>query len=217
MKQFLESDLRKGVNRLNSMGGTVQEYVQSTTPMTSSDSSTGFEKIVDAMFGAPLGLLEALSGILSPVTPHAMPATTAEPRNPYWLPSDFPKPHGGGEWAFVALEDIDLSESHVQGPEDFKKVPLEEMERGWQVFYSDVLPAVQKGATADDFSSLDESLGLTPANGFRRVFDAFLGNKQWNEPIRVEKKGDRYSVVNGFHRIFVAGKLGLSEVICALK
>ena len=217
MKVFLESDLAKSLNHLNFLSGTLQDYTQislsgsanPTSSATSSADAGDFTKLVDAALGAPLGVFEALAGIISP-------GINQQPASPFWLPEHFPKPFAGGDWAFVPLEQIDDSDSYVQSIEDFKKVPLEQMQRGWQVFYNDILPAVQQGKTADYFDALDSSLGLTPAKGFRQVFDAFLGVQQWNEPIRLERRGEKYVVTNGFHRIFAAKQNGLSSIIASV-
>lgn len=217
MNVFLESDLVKSLNHLNFLSGTLQDYTQislsgsavPTSNVTSSADAGDFTKLVDAAFGAPLGVFEALAGILSP-------SINQKPANPFWLPEGFAKPFAGGDWAFVPLEQIDDSDSHVKSAQDFKKVSLEEMQRGWQVFYNDILPAVQQGKTADYFDALDASLGLSPAKGFRQVFDAFLGVQQWNEPIRLERRGEQYVVTNGFHRIFAAKQNGLSSIIASV-
>ncbi len=205
MKNYLESNLLKGANQLHALSGIVQEYTQISPSNISSSDSGDFTKLIDAAIGAPLGVLEAISGILSPAKP-----------NPHWLPDTFPKPYAGCKWVFVPLEQIEITDSYVHSPEDFKKVPLEEMKRGWKVFYADVLPAVQQGKTEDYFDQLDTSLGLPPAKGFRQVFDAFLGTKQWNEPIRLEQKGEKYVVTNGYHRLYAAKELGLTQIIASV-
>jgi len=108
----------------------------------------------------------------------------------------------------VPIAQIDLSDSHIQGPDDFKKIAVDTMISGLQKLASTVRPAVEKGADGDYFSDLDAQQGLDYQNGYRRVYDAFYGD----EPIRLEKINDHYQVVNGYHRLFVAQQLGLTTL-----
>lgn len=108
----------------------------------------------------------------------------------------------------VPLEQIDTSDSSVQGAQDFRKVSHDDMVAGLQKLEQVVRPAVQNGADGDYFSALDAEQGLEYANGYRRIYDAFYGGT----PIRLEKVGERYQVTNGQHRLFVARKLGLNSI-----
>jgi hypothetical protein len=67
---------------------------------------------------------------------------------------------------------------------------------------------VEKGAGVDDFQNLDLQRGVNYAHGSQRVYEAFYGQ----EPIRLNKIGDRYEVVNGYHRLYVAKEMNLSTV-----
>ncbi|MFX1355112.1 MAG: hypothetical protein ACFFGP_14250 [Promethearchaeota archaeon] len=118
-----------------------------------------------------------------------------------------------GEWEDRGIQDVsvdhvDLSDSPVQDAGDFHKVSHEEMVDGFRKLEEEVRPAVAKSADADDFSRLDEDRGLDYEHGYRRVYDAFYGNNS----IRLDKVGDSYSVVNGYHRLAVARELGLKTV-----
>lgn len=108
----------------------------------------------------------------------------------------------------VPLAEIDLSDSYVQGPDDFKKVAVDTMISGLQKLESTVRSAVEKGADADYFSALDAQQGLAYQDGYRCIYDAFYGD----EPIRLEKINGRYQVINGYHRLFVAQQLGLTAI-----
>ncbi len=108
----------------------------------------------------------------------------------------------------VALTQIDLGDSHVHGPDDFKKVPVDAMINGLQKLESTVRPAVEKGRDSDYFSDLDAQQGLDYQDGYRCVYDAFYGD----EPIRLEQMNNRYQVVNGYHRLFAAQQLGLTTI-----
>ncbi|MGB0383839.1 MAG: hypothetical protein ACPGWR_03365 [Ardenticatenaceae bacterium] len=108
----------------------------------------------------------------------------------------------------VPIEQIDTSESSVQGAQDFRKVSHDQMVAGLQKLEEVVRPAVQNGVDGDYFSELDAEQGLEYANGYRCIYDAFYGS----EPIRLEKVGESYQVTNGQHRLFVARQLGLKNI-----
>lgn len=108
----------------------------------------------------------------------------------------------------VLLEQVDLSDSHVQSEEDFTKVSKAEMLEGFAKLQSVVRPAVEKGANADYFSQMDEEQGLDYKNGYRKIYDAFYGD----DAIRLDKVGDTYTVTNGYHRLAVAQELGLETI-----
>jgi hypothetical protein len=117
------------------------------------------------------------------------------------------------EWADQGIRDVplaqvDLRDSPVHDTSDFHKVSREEMVEGFRKLEEEVRPAVERGATGDYFSQLDKEQGLDYEHGYRRVYDAFYGDSC----IRLEKVGDSYAVVNGYHRLAVARELGLKTV-----
>lgn len=108
----------------------------------------------------------------------------------------------------VLVEQVDLSDSPVKNPEDFRKVSHDKMVDGFHKLQEEVRPAVERGADGDYFSRLDDERGLDYENGYRRVYDAFYGDSA----IRLEKAGDNYDVINGYHRLAVARELELNAV-----
>lgn len=109
----------------------------------------------------------------------------------------------------VSLEQVDLSDSPVKGPGDFQKVSYEEMKEGLSKLEEVVRPAVKSGANGDYFSRLDAELGLDYPHGYRRIYDAFYGDR----PIQLVKCGDAYRVgKEGYHRLYVAVEMGLKMV-----
>lgn len=118
-----------------------------------------------------------------------------------------------GDWVekgiqYVPVDKIDVSASYVKNETDFKKVSHQDMAKGMQTLQNEVRPAVDQGADGDYFYRLDQQRGLDYAHGSQRVYEAFYGQ----EPIRLEKIGDRYSVTNGYHRLFVAKELGIETI-----
>jgi len=76
-----------------------------------------------------------------------------------------------------------------------------------------LLPQIQQeianGKTGDDFAMEDLAAGLDWQNGKKRVYDLFYSN---NEPIRLEKGGNGYSITSGRHRIYAAKAVGLHTI-----
>lgn len=118
--------------------------------------------------------------------------------------------NSGQELGFqtVAISDIDLSDSHVSSSDDFHKVSMSDMQAGLQKLQSVVAPAVAQGKDKDYFRELDQANGLSYPDGYLRIYEAFYGDS----PIRLEKIGGRYQVINGYHRLFVAQKLGIASL-----
>lgn len=108
----------------------------------------------------------------------------------------------------VSIDQINLSDSPVANTGDFHKVSAQEMVEGFRKLQDRVAPAVAHGADADYFSQLDATQGLDYAHGYRRIYDAFYGQGA----IRLDKIGDRYQVINGYHRLFLARQLGIKTL-----
>jgi len=108
----------------------------------------------------------------------------------------------------VPVDKIDVSTSYVKNEADFKKVSHQDMAKGMQTLQGEIRPAVSNGADGEYFYQLDQQRGLDYAHGSQRVYEAFYGQ----EPIRLEKIGDRYNVTNGYHRLFVAKEMGIETI-----
>ncbi|GIV78341.1 MAG: hypothetical protein KatS3mg050_2735 [Litorilinea sp.] len=109
----------------------------------------------------------------------------------------------------IPLGQIDWEEMGGLAQDDYHKVSAEEMREGLRKMVEVVRPAVQQGATAEDFSHMDEERGLDYPHGYRRIYDAFYGP---HECIVVEKVGDRYQVLNGRHRLWLAREMGMKSL-----
>ena len=109
----------------------------------------------------------------------------------------------------VPLTEINVSDSHVHSPADFSKVSHDEMIEGFRKLEDLVQPSVERGWTGDDFSRLDAERGLDYEHGYHRIYDAFYGS----DAIRLEHGADgQYTVVNGYHRLYVASEQGIAAV-----
>lgn len=119
-----------------------------------------------------------------------------------------PEPIGSTGMVVVPLSAIDTTQSTVAGPASFQKVSYPEMQRGLNVLDEVVLPSVRAGADGDYFSRLDEARGVPYGQGTRRVYDAFFGDSA----VLLNRVGNRYTVTNGQHRIFLARELGMTSL-----
>ena len=108
----------------------------------------------------------------------------------------------------IPINKIDLSDSYVNGPEDFQHVPYSEMVRGVRILENEVRPAVEQGADNEHFRELDQQRGVDYAHGTQRVYETFYGG----EPIKLNKIGDRYVIDGGYHRLYVAKELRLDSI-----
>ena len=127
----------------------------------------------------------------------AAPAA-AEHENPHWedrgiidVPvADLPQPEG------------------VNGPQDFDH----------HITYPDAVaasrrlqemkPQIDGGYKSDDFAALDRKNGLDYANGQQRINDLYYGS----DPVTLDKDGDKYDIVGGRHRIFIAREAGYETI-----
>jgi len=107
----------------------------------------------------------------------------------------------------VPLSQIDLSDSPVHSQGDFHKVSYDDMAHGLRTLEG-MKPEIARGANADYFADQDRRAGLPYPYGRQRIYEAFYGQ----EAIRLNQQGNRYTVVNGYHRLCVAKDLGLQTV-----
>ena len=108
----------------------------------------------------------------------------------------------------VSIDQIDVSQSNIKGPDDFTKVTYEEVKEGFKKLTDVVQPAVGSGADEAYFSQLDDDKGLKPQQGYLAVYNAFYGTTA----IKLDRVGEKFVPVNGSHRLFVARELGLKTV-----
>ncbi|MBF0232903.1 MAG: hypothetical protein HQK65_07675 [Desulfamplus sp.] len=118
-----------------------------------------------------------------------------------------------GKWDDKGIIDVKLSDipevNDIVDKKSFIKISMEDMQIGLNR-----LQEMQKvfnigdGKNSDYWREKDQTLGLNYSNGYQRVYEAFFGM----EPIRVEKNGSAYEIVNGRHRIWLAKKMGLNSL-----
>jgi len=118
-----------------------------------------------------------------------------------------------GKWVSRRVEDFDLASlpmpEDIVGRRDFVKVTLKEMQEG--LMKLEEIRLVLKtgnGMNSDHWAGVDKEKGFEYANGYQRVYDAFYGI----EPIRIERTGNTYTLINGRHRVWAAKQMGIKTL-----
>lgn len=110
----------------------------------------------------------------------------------------------------VPVTDIDLSDSYVKGPNDFKKgVSLDQMKEGLLKLQSVVLPALARGENRDFIAELDAAQGLENADTYSNIYDVYFRPEVC---IHLERSDGKLRVINGFHRLLAAQQMGLTHI-----
>jgi hypothetical protein len=114
-------------------------------------------------------------------------------------------------WAMVPLGLIDTSDSSVTGPESFGKgYTSDDLAWAFETLHEVVLPALAYGHGADYFQQRDLAEGRY---GTRSYSDTYSGFFKDSSAIKLEPRPDgTYSIGNGYHRVWVAQRLGLDTV-----
>ena len=110
----------------------------------------------------------------------------------------------------IPLEMIDLSDSPVHNEADFHKVPKAEMIAGFEKL-AQVRRLIDQSATDQELYDTDRQAradGLDEGQSHHNIYKVFYGENA----IALEKVGDRYRVINGYHRLAVARELGWTAI-----
>jgi hypothetical protein len=113
-------------------------------------------------------------------------------------------------WAMVPLSAIDTSDSRVEGDASFGKgYSPADLAWAFEALHEVVLPAMALGHGAGYFQQRDEGEGRLGARSYSDTYSGFFGDSS----IKLERRADgTFAVANGYHRIWVATRLGLHAV-----
>ena len=120
---------------------------------------------------------------------------------------------GRSEWVDAGVQEVpvaDLPEpDDIRDENDFRKVSEGEMRAGLERL-QEMRPAIEsgEGSNSDYWARFDEQRGLDYEHGYRRIYDAFYGH----DAIRLARDGDRYDIINGRHRIWLAQRMGIGTL-----
>lgn len=111
----------------------------------------------------------------------------------------------------VHLAAIDTSDSGVHGRADFGKgYSPEDLAWAFEALDKVVLPHVEAGRGREFFASLDQQQGLVGTRSYSDTYAGFFGH----DAIRLHPRPDgTFEVANGYHRVWVAQRLGRSTVL----
>ncbi|MCP4351970.1 MAG: hypothetical protein GY795_41435 [Desulfobacterales bacterium] len=115
-----------------------------------------------------------------------------------------------GEQGIVYVNVSDLPDpDDIKDDSDFSKTSMSRMKDGFRKLQK-MMPVIQsnEGSKGEYWFSKDQKWELSYEQGYQRVYEAFYGS----EPIRLEKRGDNYSIINGRHRIMVAKQMGIKTI-----
>lgn len=117
------------------------------------------------------------------------------------------------EWVDQGVRDVPVADlpnpEGIHNAGDFVKVSEDDMRAGLQRL-QEMRPTIESGvgASSDYWADVDKQQGMDYAHGYRRIYDAFYGQ----DAIRLCKDGDRYSIDNGRHRIWLAKQMGIASL-----
>jgi hypothetical protein len=114
------------------------------------------------------------------------------------------------KWVDSGIQSIPLNDlpppEGISGEADFKKISIKEMQIGisrLKEMQLDIESGI--GANSDYWAEHDRKHKLSYSDGYQRVFDAFFGM----DAIKVAFDGEKYDIINGRHRIWLAQKMGV--------
>jgi hypothetical protein len=115
-----------------------------------------------------------------------------------------------GPVEIVSLSSIDSSDSNVTGPESFEKISWADAQWSTDALASVVAPAVSQGKGRDYFVGRDRREERSGVRSYTGVYDGYFGS---DRAIKLSRGPDgRFSVTNGYHRIWAAQQAGLTSL-----
>jgi hypothetical protein len=118
-----------------------------------------------------------------------------------------PKEKFPDQWIATRIDAFDLSLlPPMDGIPSSPKVTSEELRVGIAKL-QEMKPDIDSGIgrSKEYWASVDRNQGFDYPNGYQKVYDSFYGSA----PIRIEKVGSKYEVVDGRHRVLVAQQMGI--------
>ena len=184
------------------------------TPMAKPDATSQADADMAKVMAAMQGAREQQDKELR----EDLAASENRPKPPYY--KDSAPAAGkleGDHWEDRGIIDVpvaDLPEPEgVNGPQDFDHhIAYEDAVLATRQL-QEMKPQIDGGYKSDDFADLDKSKGLEYAEGQQRVYDLYYGN----DPVALDKDGNKYDIVSGRHRIFVAKENGYDTIPARVK
>lgn len=196
LKRVCETGVAQAQSMLNAKIGEIEQYVGMRSPE-------------GAYTGSYTG--ESLSGRTQPSLSQDSESGSSPGPNTTGSHSALSEANSG--WVERGIHDVELRKlpdpDGIEGEKDFKKVPMNDMEAGLRRF-SEIKETLRKGKGRDKdyWVEIDRRKGLSYQEGYQRVYEAFFGR----DPIRVTKDGEKYTIENGRHRVWLAKRMGIQNL-----
>lgn len=213
LRAFLDHDLGNAVGFVRDRLTALIEY--ESGPMTSFHSGGGERMQLFAPFEIDSGLLwgKEVSSSFDPSTQHT---DVGNKDRSWWEVTLFDQQKTLSDlalWVNSGTNYVPTAElpdpQDISGENDFKKVPMTEMKAGLEKL-QEMLPIVERGegTSKDYWASFDTQKGLDYEHGYQRIYEAFYGD----DAIRLNRNGNQYDIVNGRHRIWLAKRMGITNL-----
>ena len=108
----------------------------------------------------------------------------------------------------VQLSAIDTSDREISAADYQKGYSPDDLKWAYHALHEVVMPGVAAGHGRDYFARRDAAEGRQGTRSYSDTFGGFFGD----DAIRLERRGDKYVVTNGYHRIWIAKQMGLQSV-----
>ena len=110
---------------------------------------------------------------------------------------------------WVSLDEIDTSDRPAGELSFDKGYSPDDLSWATESFRDVVAPGVNRGLTLEDFRAMDTAKGLSGTRSYAKTYEGFLGDGK----ITLDRApGGRWVPNNGYHRIWLARRLGLTHL-----
>lgn len=114
-------------------------------------------------------------------------------------------------FSMVSLEAIDSEDREITEADFTKGSSPEDLTWALEAFQDVIAPGISGGQTLDDFRQMDAQQGLTGTRSYGETYSSLLGTSP--RVIKLVPTGDgRFTVKNGYHRIWLARRIGLTHL-----
>jgi hypothetical protein len=132
----------------------------------------------------------------------------ASSATPLAIPPSFSAPVAISSVKHVELSAIDTSDREISAADFQKGYSPDDLKWAYHALHEVVMPGVAAGRGRDYFTRRDAAEGRQGTRSYSDTFGGFFGD----DAIRLERRGDKYVVTNGYHRIWIAKQMGLQSV-----
>lgn len=201
----LSSELRRRRDRLSVAETALRSVHRATASLQLAMARLGRESATSSG-SARAHLTRALADASEYLSAGSVGGSSGEGRHSSGTP--LPRVAGAPGIHDVDLQAIDSSDREI-APDAFNKgYSVEDLKWAFHALHEVVLPALASGLGEDYFRQRDAREARQGVRSYSDTFSGFLGG----DAICLAPRNGSYTVVNGYHRIWVAREMGLSRV-----